>query len=350
MKTYNNLNKYRKEIDIIDDKFLALLNNRMDLVKEIGIIKNNSQESIYKPQREKEILDRLKKNNKSKIINQKFLENIFLEIFSISRNIEKAESIAYLKSKNNISYKLSKLKFGRASKYIPISSINELFQKIEKSKITYGIIPIENDIEKISSKTFDLLEEKKLNIILELYTNISYSLYTKAKDIKKVRTIYTSKKESIYDNKFLKNHLNKISIIRKKDMDKYLKLCKKDETLALIYPNIKENIKNISILHKNLYSSKLRFLILSNLKNKIYKNTKSSFIVESKNDISKFINSIKKIKTKNIKIKKINKKHEESNKFFVDISTKLNKEEIQKMTKSKEEKVIYLGTYLKNQI
>ncbi len=51
--------------------------------------------SIYRPEREKEILDRLKSLNDG-YLNDDAIEAIFLEIFAVTRNIELPEKIAYL--------------------------------------------------------------------------------------------------------------------------------------------------------------------------------------------------------------------------------------------------------------
>ncbi|HOI84259.1 MAG TPA: chorismate mutase, partial [Campylobacterales bacterium] len=56
----SGLAEIRVKIDAIDDKLLTLLNERMELVKEVGRIKHSSDDkSIYRPEREKEILTRL---------------------------------------------------------------------------------------------------------------------------------------------------------------------------------------------------------------------------------------------------------------------------------------------------
>lgn len=57
------LDEVRKEIDKIDDELLQLLNKRMQWVQRVGEIKNKSKEIIYRPEREKQIIERL--NNQS---------------------------------------------------------------------------------------------------------------------------------------------------------------------------------------------------------------------------------------------------------------------------------------------
>ena len=54
-----NIEELRTKIDKIDSEILKLLNDRMNVVHEIGVIKSASNESVYRPEREKEIIDRL---------------------------------------------------------------------------------------------------------------------------------------------------------------------------------------------------------------------------------------------------------------------------------------------------
>ena len=51
-----NIKELRTKIDKIDADILNLLDQRMDIVHEIGSIKNASNESVYRPEREKEII------------------------------------------------------------------------------------------------------------------------------------------------------------------------------------------------------------------------------------------------------------------------------------------------------
>ncbi|TKX32570.1 chorismate mutase [Campylobacter aviculae] len=82
-----DLKELRDKIDIVDDKILELLNERMAYVKIIGEIKKNHNKEIYYPKREKEILDRLKNKN-LKNLDHDAIELIYNKIFAVSRDLE----------------------------------------------------------------------------------------------------------------------------------------------------------------------------------------------------------------------------------------------------------------------
>ena len=79
-----NLKEKRKKIDLIDQKLLTLLNQRLRIVLEIGKIKKEMGKKIYDPVREKEVLERLKRKNKG-LLKEEDLKKIFTTIMKVCR-------------------------------------------------------------------------------------------------------------------------------------------------------------------------------------------------------------------------------------------------------------------------
>ena len=59
-----NIEELRSKIDKIDTQLLKLLNQRMRIVFDVGKIKNALKEGVYRPEREKAIIDRLCEESK----------------------------------------------------------------------------------------------------------------------------------------------------------------------------------------------------------------------------------------------------------------------------------------------
>jgi chorismate mutase len=77
----------RDKIDEIDHKMLVLLKERFDIAKSIALFKKENKEiDVFDPNREKEIIKNLK--NK-KLINDVIIEDIWREIFYLSKNVQK---------------------------------------------------------------------------------------------------------------------------------------------------------------------------------------------------------------------------------------------------------------------
>ena len=79
-----NLKEKRKEIDLIDQKLLTLLNHRLRIALEIGKIKKEMGKKIDDPRREKEVLERLKLKNKGPLKDED-LKKIFTTIMKVCR-------------------------------------------------------------------------------------------------------------------------------------------------------------------------------------------------------------------------------------------------------------------------
>ena len=81
------LKKKRKEIDLIDQKLLILLNQRLRIAREIGKIKKEMGKKIYDPEREKEILEKLKIKNK-RPMKEEDLKKVFNIIIKVCRKFQ----------------------------------------------------------------------------------------------------------------------------------------------------------------------------------------------------------------------------------------------------------------------
>lgn len=76
--------KRRKALDLINQKLLTLLNQRLRITLEIGKVKKEMGKKIYDTEREKEILDRLKRKNRGPL-KEKDLRKIFTTIMKVCR-------------------------------------------------------------------------------------------------------------------------------------------------------------------------------------------------------------------------------------------------------------------------
>ena len=83
-KLSQKLKEKRKKIDLIDRKLLTLLNDRLRVALKAGKIKKKMGEKIYRPEREKEVLKRIKIRNKGPL-KEKDLEKIFGTIIRVCR-------------------------------------------------------------------------------------------------------------------------------------------------------------------------------------------------------------------------------------------------------------------------
>src|SRR5579862_4033261 len=150
-----SLHEIRKQIDEIDEKVLQLLNQRADLVHEVGLIKKKEGSAIYAPEREEQLLRSLAKKNKGRLP-EKAIRAIYREIMSASLALEKDLTIAFLGPEATWSHQAAWLKFGASITYLPQSSVTEVFNVVARGKADYGVVPIENSTEGAVKHTLDV--------------------------------------------------------------------------------------------------------------------------------------------------------------------------------------------------
>lgn len=86
-----DLNDLRKEIDNIDDELIALFEKRLEIAKKIGDYKKKNSLPILDSKREKEKIEKIL--SKSEYRYRKYIEEIFEDIFKISKEYQKDTSI-----------------------------------------------------------------------------------------------------------------------------------------------------------------------------------------------------------------------------------------------------------------
>ena len=81
------IEKWRAEINAIDDELLTLLNRRARLVSEIGLVKKRKRAPLCDPDREQEVLTRVCESSE-RPLNEEGIKKIFKTIIDESRRIQ----------------------------------------------------------------------------------------------------------------------------------------------------------------------------------------------------------------------------------------------------------------------
>lgn len=117
-----DLTHLRNKIDSIDTRIVRLLNDRAAVSLAVGKAKIKGNKGIYAPDRERQVLDRIKSLNKGPMPYAAF-EAVYREVMSASIALEKPLSIAYLGAEGSNSYAAAVHKFGSQANYCGRASI-----------------------------------------------------------------------------------------------------------------------------------------------------------------------------------------------------------------------------------
>ena len=83
------LNTLRANIDVLDDKLLGMLGNRMKVADAIGVLKNENNVSILQTNRWNEVLGKMILQGVEKGLSEEFILKIFKAIHQESINHQK---------------------------------------------------------------------------------------------------------------------------------------------------------------------------------------------------------------------------------------------------------------------
>eukprot|EP01029_Cantina_marsupialis_P015355 TRINITY_DN33693_c0_g2_i3.p1 TRINITY_DN33693_c0_g2~~TRINITY_DN33693_c0_g2_i3.p1 ORF type:complete len:356 (-),score=78.15 TRINITY_DN33693_c0_g2_i3:185-1252(-) len=345
------LNELRDQLDSIDNELLELINKRMELVHQVGVVKAQSGGAIYRPEREKAIIDRLNSMNKGKL-NRKAIEALFLEIFAISRNIELPENIAFLGPEGSFTHQAAEARFGAMSSYISIGSIKGVFREVSTKKAKFGVIPIENSSNGIVSDTINCLSNYNLKIIAEVVLDIHHTLATTCDKVSDIKKIYS--KDIAFDqcHSFLEDFgLDEVEHIPVESTTKAAKYALNEPNSAAICSHVGAKLYNLPILFENIEdkdNNKTRFFIISDFDNASSGNDKTSILAKFPNTPGALVNFLLDFDKAGINLTKI-KSHivEGVSIFFIDFNGHKNDKSVKEIFEKHKDSIKFLGSYVK---
>ena len=345
------LDELRVKIDTIDNTLLKLYNERMELVHQVGELKNTTGAPIYRPEREQAILNRLKGQNNGKLTDAA-IDALFLEMFAVARNLEPPEAIAYLGPEASFTHQAAESKFGAMSAYLPMRSIQGIFREVNKGTAKFGVIPIENSSNGIVSDTISCLDEYNLKIIAEVMIDVHLAFATLNEDIKKITKIYSKDIAFGQCRNFLADlGFDDVELIPVESTAKAAKLALKDETAAALCPSVAAKINNLPVRFENIEDSannRTRFFIISNFENAASGNDKTSLLVRLSNKPGSLVDFLNYFEKAEVNLTKI-KSHivEGESIFFIEFHGHKDDENVKPILEKMQNEIKILGSYVK---
>lgn len=348
-----NLEQHRQNIDKIDEQILRLLNERMLIVKAIGELKDKTQSLVYRPERERAIVKRLEKLN-SGLLTTKAIEAIYQEIFAVSRNLEKPQTVAYLGPEGSYTHQAAMSRFGAISSYMALANIEDVFKEVANKEVSYGVVPIENNTAGAVGVTLDCLNKyEKIKIYAELYMDIHHSFVSLNKDLKAIKRIYSHPQGYNQCRSFLESHnLNEVEFIASKSTSNATFLASKDENSAAICSKIAAKLYNVPILFETIEdnaANRTRFVILSQSKFPKTDACKSSILAHTAHKVGSLSDLLDDFKKANINLTRLESRPAKTKvfdyDFYIDFEGHIDDENVQKIL-AKHKDIMWLGSYL----
>ena len=196
----------RDKIDAIDNNILSLLKERLICAKEIGKLKDEENRAKWDPLRERQIYDRLLRDN-NEVFPNDALKSIFHEIITTCRLSQRKAVVAFLGPEATFSHLAGVKYFGHSADYKAMETIDDVFAEVDKGRTRYGIVPVENSIEGAVFSTLDCFMKYKVQICGEVQLEISHNLVCRSGNIEDIQTVASHSQPLAQCRDWLRKHL-----------------------------------------------------------------------------------------------------------------------------------------------
>lgn len=206
------LAEIRSEIDRVDEELLRLFNRRAALSKEVGLIKAREKGLVFKPLRERDLLDNLVAKNPGELP-EDHLRAIWREILSSSRALQRPQNVAYLGPEGTFSYFAGVEYLGHSANFHPCKDIAQIFEEVSGGRCELGVTPLENSLQGTVGASFDLFLKHDVRIEAELYSRVSHCLLSNAGSLAAIEKVYSHPQPLAQCGGWLRAHLPNAALV-----------------------------------------------------------------------------------------------------------------------------------------
>ena len=283
MKELKNL---RKKVDKLDSLILDLLNKRAKLTLEIGKLKVKKGASVFVPDREKEVYDKVTQANKGPL-SKTAVKAIYREVMSGALALEKTPKIAYLGPQATFTHLASLKKFGSSVEYVACNNITDVFQEVEQQRCDYGVVPIENSIEGAVSHTLDMFVDTDLKICSEILLEVSHNLLGNC-GLKEIKKVYSKAEVFGQCRIWLETNLPRVELIEVSSTTKAAELAANQKHAAAIASSLAAQVYKLKVISRSIEDSAhniTRFLVIGKTEARPTKKDKTSILFSAKDRV-----------------------------------------------------------------
>ncbi len=257
-----NLEDLRKKIDQIDAKLVELLNERAQVVIEIGKVKNGGP--VYAPDREKKVLARIAELNKGPLPDRT-LAAIWRELMSGSFFLERPLRISYLGPEGSFTHTAAIRKFGQSVEYEALLDIKGIFNEVSNGHSDLGVVPIENSAGGGVIETFDAFVDTAVLICAEVYMTIHHCLLANCK-LEEVKKVYSKPEVFAQCRRWLSDTFKEANTIAVASTAKAAQMAAEEKFAAAIGSDVAAELYGLKIVCENIEdiaNNVTRFLVIS---------------------------------------------------------------------------------------
>lgn len=356
MANRQDIQRFRKEIDRIDDEILRLLNERSKSVIEIGTLKkeSDSNANLHTPGREAEIVNRLMAQNQGPFPNEA-IRPVYREIMSASLSLEGPQKVAYFGPAATFTHLACIKKFGASAQYVPVNSIKDVFDEVERGRANFGVVPIENSTEGVVNYTLDMFVDSTLLIYGEVLLEVSHYLLSKTGRLEDITKIYSHPQPIAQCRHWLETNLPQVPVSEVTSTARAAEICATDPTTAAIASELAAQLYGLKIIKARIEDNVhnfTRFLVLSKKAPERTGKDKTSIMISVKDKVGALYDLLRPFASHGLNMTKIESRPSRRKAweyiFFVDVEGHLDEEPVKKALEEIKGRCLFmkiLGSY-----
>jgi len=186
----SSLDDLRDRIDAIDDRILALLDERANVVGRVADAKRSSNAPFFNPERERAVLDRLEAKGAGRFPREA-IRAVYREVMSACLAMQAQVAVAFLGPEGTFTHIAARQLFGLAARYAEEATIDGVFDAVRRGAAAYGVVPIENATEGSVTSAADALLDGGVKVRRELVLDVSHCLLSRAPGLGGVARVYS---------------------------------------------------------------------------------------------------------------------------------------------------------------
>lgn len=288
-----DLLELRGKLDQIDEKIVALYEERMEISSQVADYKIETGKKVLDKAREEEKLAKVRALTHN-AFNAHGVQELFEQIMSMSRKLQynklaqagtlgklpfigvdrletEQARVVYQGAEGAYSHLAMQRYFGEQVKNFHVETFRDAMTAIEEGSADFAVLPIENSTAGIVSEIYDLLVEFENYIVGEQIIKIEHCLLgVPGTDISQIRTVYSHPQSLMQSARFLSAHEDWKQVSLKNNAFAAEKVSKEgDKSQAAIAGEQAAKAYGLEILKRGVNQAEnnsTRFIIVTNQK------------------------------------------------------------------------------------
>ncbi len=274
---------------------------------------------------------------------------------SASLSLEGPQRVAYLGPRATFTHLACIQKFGNSAQYLPVNSIKDVFNEVERGRANFGVVPIENSTEGVVNHTLDMFIDSNLLIYGEVLQEVSHHLLSKTGRLEDIKKIYSHPHAIAQCRNWLESNLPHMSVSEVPSTARAAELCADDPSTAAIASELAGQLYGLKVLKARIednLNNFTRFLVLSQKPPERTGKDKTSIMLSVKDKVGALYDLLRPFASHGINLTKIESRPSRRKAweyiFFVDVEGHVEEDRVKKALEEIKSRCLFLkilGSY-----